>query len=569
MDKSEFEPRLGRTRAGGSKQGRKYLGAVVRAAARAGMQRGAKRSGFTGSKFGRGGVAARILVVPDRYSGFRTRRGAVKTRIVRLGFTGIAAAGAHLRYIQRDGVSREGEAGRLYSAVEDDADAKAFLARSDGDRHQFRIIASADDGAEYDDLRPLIRRFMARVEKDLGTQLDWVAADHADTLRQHTHIVLRGREERGENLVISPAYMNYGMRERLAELVSIDLGPETDFEIQRRLGLDVAAERITSIDRRLIQAMDADGIVAIRGRDMFDHAIQVGRLRKLEALGLAGPVGGGRWQLANDLEPVLHTLGERGEVIQTMQRALCAAGIERARSEQLIFDPHRSRSITGRLVSRGLIGEALDRHYLIVDGIDGRSHHVEIGSSDTSEPVPDRSIVRVSSGSNGIEVELLSALPLERLVDHDGATWLDRELASPRDPARDAGFGREVRSALAFRRTWLVERGLASLEGEEVIYPPAMVEQLQRRELAHIRAAIGEGTGLRFAGSGEGVPIEGVVRRRLDLASGRFAMIEDGRSFSLVPWQPVFDRALGRTVRGVLCDGGISWAIGRHRGPEL
>ena len=352
MDESELEPKLGRKRARGSKQEPKYLSAVVRAAARSGMQRRTARRRFTGSRFGRGGVAARILVVPDRYAGFRTRRGIVQTRIVRLGVNGMAAARTHLRYIQRDGVSREGEPGRLYSATEDQADGKAFLARSDGDRHQFRIIASADDGAEYDDLRPLIRRFMARVEEDLGTRLDWLAADHADTLHPHTHIVLRGREDYGQDLVISPVYINHGLRERLAELLSIDLGPRTDFEIQRRLGLDVAAERLTPIDQRLVQAMDADGIVAVPGRDMFDHSIQVGRLRKLEAFGLAEPVGGGRWQLGEDLEPVLLALGERAEIVQTMDLALRAARVERALSERLIFDPDRSGSITGRLVWR-------------------------------------------------------------------------------------------------------------------------------------------------------------------------------------------------------------------------
>src|SRR5205814_6228412 len=141
----------------------------------------------------RGGVAARML--GRRFAGLRGRRAIVKTRLVRLGGKALAAARAHLRYIQRDGATREGEAGRLYSAADDQADGKAFLERCDGDRHQFRLIVSAEDGAQYDDLRPLVRRFMARMEEDLGTRLDWVAADHVDTLHPHTHIMLRGKDE--------------------------------------------------------------------------------------------------------------------------------------------------------------------------------------------------------------------------------------------------------------------------------------------------------------------------------------------------------------------------------------
>ena len=191
----------------------------------------------------------------DRSAGLRTRRTIVKTRLVRLGGKGLGAARAHLRYIQRDGVSRDGDPGRLYSAAGDQADGNAFLERCDGDRHQFRFIVSAEDGDQYEDLKPLIRRFMARMEEDLGTRLDWVAVDHVDTLHPHTHIMLRGRDERGENLVIAPDYIKTGMRERLAGLVSLDLGPRTDLEIEQRLRHEVHAERLTGIDRQLLREL--------------------------------------------------------------------------------------------------------------------------------------------------------------------------------------------------------------------------------------------------------------------------------------------------------------------------
>ena len=356
----QFEPRLGRLKAPPSPRGRKYLHAVLAAAARAGM---AKRSGrsFTGSRIGRGGIAARMLGTGDRYSGLRARRAIVKTRLVRLGGKALGAARAHLRYIQRDGVTREGVEGRLYSAAEDQADGRAFLERCAGDRHQFRLIVSAEDGAEYEDLRPLIRGFMARMEQDLGTRLDWVAADHVDTLHPHTHIMLRGVDERGENLVIAPDYIRHGMRERLSGLVSLDLGPRTDLEIERRLRLEVDAERLTSLDHRLVRDTDRARVVSSAGRDMFDHSLRTGRLRKLEALGLAEPLGGGRWRLAEDLESTLRSLGEQRDIVRIMQRALKAAGLDRSAAEQVIHRSGAGPGIAGRLVARGLADEALDR----------------------------------------------------------------------------------------------------------------------------------------------------------------------------------------------------------------
>lgn len=637
MDRDEFEPRLGRMRSAASPRGRKYLHAVLAAAARAGMPKRTPGLRFSGSRIGRGGVAARFL---GRHPGLRSRRAIVKTRLVRLGGKAVGTARAHLRYIQRDGVSREGEPGRLYSASDDQADGKAFLERSSGDRHQFRLIVSAEDGAQYDDLRPLIRRFMARMEEDLGTRLDWVAADHVDTLHPHTHIMLRGRAEDGANLVIAPDYIKRGMRERLAGLVSLDLGPRTDVEIERGRRLEVHAERLTSIDRRLLREADPSGSVLPIGRNMADHALQTGRLRKLASLGLAEDRGGGRWRLGPDVEAALRQLGERGDIIRTLQRALKRNTVERAVAEQAIFDPGAGSSVTGRIVARGLADELRDRHYLIVDGIDGRSHYVDVGRGDAVEPLGDDAIVRImpriaaneamdrtiaeiAAGNDGrysvelhvaggsasesfaqshvrrleairrkvggpersddgswsipadfmararryeaarvrdapVEIEVLSPIPLKDLIAQDGATWLDRELVGPPSAVREAGFGREVRSALALRRSWLLEQGFR--------IEPGLVAGLQQRELARTAARLARETGLDFAALLPGAAIEGIVRRRLDLASGRFAMIDNEREFALVPWRPVLAGAIDQRVAGrVRANGGISWSIGRGR----
>lgn len=161
LDDDEFTPKLGRMRAKGAKRGARYLHRVLAATALAGGLRRAGHRHFDGSRIGRGAAMGRLLGLRDRYAGARARRAIVKTRLVRLGGRGLGAARAHLRYIQRDGVTREGEPGQLYAAREDVADGKAFLERCEGDRHQFRFIVSAEDGAEYRDLKPLTRRFMA------------------------------------------------------------------------------------------------------------------------------------------------------------------------------------------------------------------------------------------------------------------------------------------------------------------------------------------------------------------------------------------------------------------------
>lgn len=527
-------------------------------------------------RVGRGAGIGRLLGNASRFAPFRSRRAIVKTRLVRLSAKAMGAARAHLRYIQRDGVQRDGSPGILYSAAGEHVEGREFIERCSGDRHQFWLILSPEDGDQYDDLKPLVRRFMARMEKDLGTRLEWVAADHVDTGHPHSHVILRGKDDRGENLVVAREYISRGMRERLSELLTEDLGPRQDREIRQKMRLEVSAERFTSIDRALENEAGNDRMVRCKHRDPFRHALRAARLKKLEALGLAEPVGASRWKLVPDLHRQLTAMSERRDIIRTMQRALTAAGIERAPHEQVVHSEVPDGGLVGRLVERGLADELTGRQYAILDGLDGRAHRVDLGG-DRIDPIPHQAIIRVSPGSARVgarsaaaKVELLSPLPLEQLAKHDGATWLDERLGSESpEPCRDAGFGREVRTAAAVRRQWLRDRELASGEGGEFVLAPDALATLRRRDLANAAARLSKELGLDFASVEDADAVHGTLVRRVDLASGRFALVEDGRHFSLVPWKPILEQHVGREIEGVARRGNVSWTLSRSRGIEF
>jgi hypothetical protein len=93
-----------------------------------------------------------------------------------------------------------------------------------------------------------------------------------------------------------------------------------------------------------------------------------------------------------------------------------------------------------------------------------------------------------------------------------------------------------------------------------------LLDTLTRRELADAAALIARDTGLEYRPIEESGGVSGIYRRPVDLASGRFALIEDGRQFVLVPWRPIVERQLGRAVSGVLHGGSISWNLRRERG---
>ncbi len=320
----DFEPRLGRLGdRGGKPRPRKFLSRVIAAAnlARGGAPGSVRRSAFTGSRIGRGAGVGRVLSSRDPYAAFRQRRVIVKFRTVKLGGKGFEGARAHLRYVERDGTTRDGGRGQLYGADADEVDRTAWLEQARDDRHQFRIIVSAEDGMDYHDLKPLTRRLMQRVEEDLGTRLDWVAVDHHDTGRPHTHIIVRGKDGQGRDLIIARDYIGHGFRARACELVDLDLGPRTDDAIGQRLRAEIEQERLTSIDRALLREADQDILVSSNARGAFDQTIRMGRLRKLETLGLATRHGAVHWRLAPDLAETLRGMSERGDIIRTMQRA--------------------------------------------------------------------------------------------------------------------------------------------------------------------------------------------------------------------------------------------------------
>ncbi|MBB5986535.1 relaxase/mobilization nuclease RlxS [Sphingobium lignivorans] len=655
----EFEPRLGRIRSGSkSRSPRKFLHRVIAAAnlARGGAPGLSRKPGFTGSRIGRGAGVGRVLASRDRFAAFRQRRVIVKIRPVTLGGKGFAVAKAHLRYVERDGTTRDGDRGQLYGAETDKVDRNAWLDQARDDRHQFRIIVSPEDGADYEDLKPLTRRLMTRMEEDLGTKLDWVAVDHYNTGHPHTHIIVRGIDERGRDLVIARDYISHGLRERACELVDLDLGPRTDDAIELRLRAEVGQERLTSIDRALIREADANILVSSDARGAFDQAIRMGRLKKLERLGLATQFGAAHWRLAPDLAGTLRRMGERGDIIRTMQRAYAARGQALAIADQAIYDPTApgARPLVGRIAERGLSDEHADRHYLIVEAADGRSHYVAIGKGENVEahetgaivritPVEtriraaDRTVAEVAAANGGrytvdahlrhdpsateafaeshvrrleamrrltkaverepdgawiiapdhldraaayeaarardrpIAVETLSHLPLEKLVDADAATWLDRELVAPTpEPLRDAAFGQDAVQAQARRRQWLMAQGLAEEMDGQWTPRPDMLTALQRRELLRVAGQLSDELGLPFAEAGQHERIEGRFARTVELVSGRHALIERSRDFTLVPWRPVLGPHVGKSVSGIMRDGGISWSLGRQRsGPSI
>jgi type IV secretory pathway VirD2 relaxase len=661
-----------------------FVGEVHRAIRRAGGN--PNRDGGTGKGGGRfnarGRGAATALTLKDRSawsrdgSGARTRarRVAVKARVVKLNpqrgaargrqFVSAKAVDAHLRYLERDGVTKDGAKGQVYSAERDVEDGRAFLERGRDDRHQFRFIVSAEDGAELSDLRTTTRDLMQQMETDLGTKLDWIAVDHHNTGHPHTHILLRGVTEDGKTLNIAGDYIAYGIRERASEIVTRELGRQTELEVTKQLEREVDADRFTGLDRMLIAEQRGREFSDLRPdqdmRDTFrqNRALLIERARKLERMGLANEIETGKWTVSPKAEPVLRELGERGDIIKAMHRALEREGLaeDRHPARYILHRGNATERITGRVLDKGLGGDEMgERVRLVIDGVDGRVHHIEMdaaraedvgrgmivvaGSVPPGPRAADRNILDIA-GQEGvyrpsehlerarsaidriggdpeafvrshvrrlealrraghtmridadhwrvpadlaargqaydlardranIRISVLSPTGLDSQIGHDGATWLDRELASPsRTTLANTGFGWEVTEAMERRRQNLLDMGHAvRLEDGRIRVSKDFVANLERTEVARVGKAMAAERGLKFTAAKTGEYVSGTLVGSTHLASGRFAMIDDGIGFHLVPWQPVLDKRIGQHITGTVRDaGGIEWNFGRKRG---
>jgi type IV secretory pathway VirD2 relaxase len=575
INEFDFEPRLGKIGHRKSARPKPFVRQVLDVAYKRGFKT-RRKSSFTGQRIGRGAAWGTLASAGFMNKG--GRRAVVKVRIAKLRSGKLAAPRAHLRYLQRDGVDRSGEPGKLYGPELDDVDGGAFTDKCDGDRHQFRIIVSPDDGDRLADLKPFVRDLMQDMERDLETKLDWVAVDHYNTGHPHSHIVIRGKGEDGKDLIIAKDYITHGIRARAGEWLTLELGPEDEFEKVIKLAREVDSQRFTRLDRSILKHVDQGMLVisAMPAVEPHVHTSHMRRLKHLSNLGLANELQTGVWEIDPDIERKLKSLGQRNDVIATMQRAMREAKIDRPGVSFAIFEGEVSaRPVIGRVAAVGLTDEINDKHFIVIDGVDGKVHYADIGRI-RPEALPGKGMIvsleaaeQETGSRQQTRLRILSYLNLEKLVTSEGATWLDRELAS-KSPSfvGNQGFGNDVKSALRNRLQWLTERGMAEPTPEGDVRPTAAaMKALTRNEMNQAFAKHSAASGLQATQLMDGERFEGTYTRPISLASGKYAVFENSKEFTLVPWRPSFEDIRGKSLTGKVTGSTIAWELaGRTKG---
>jgi hypothetical protein len=213
----------------------------------------------------------------------------------------------------------------------------------------------------------------------------------------------------------------------------------------------------------------------------------------------------------------------------------------------------------------------------VVDATDGKVHYADVGHL-RPEFVPDKGMI-VAIENRVVEdgdkqrtrLRILSYLNLEKLVGAEGATWLDKELLGKSlEKLIQQGFGSEITAAITRRQQWLVSQGLGTVNSANTLQPkPRMLEQLRQRDLRQASQILSNELGLTHAQSVEGERIEGIFNRSVNLASGKYAVVEKSKEFTLVPWRPEMEQFRGKALSGTAGSQGINWDWNVRRGQGL
>ena len=290
---------------------------------------------------------------------------------------------AHGHYISRDSATGEGHASQAgFDANRTHLNIPSILDtwQKTGDERIFKIIVSPEFGERLD-LQDQTRQLLSRMEKDLGTPLEWVAAAHFNTEHPHVHIALRGRDQVGSPLRLSRDYIRSGIRFHAENLATEALGFRTERDAEEAQRREITQSRFTTLDRIIQRSNGAQSPSFVIGTDITSAGLSErerilqqnlsARLAHLEKMGLATSTAPHQWTVRSDFETILRTLQRSTD----RQKMLAAHGalLSDPRLPVQVTDIRKLKIVEGRVLLHAE-DEASGRRYLLLEGTDAKIH---------------------------------------------------------------------------------------------------------------------------------------------------------------------------------------------------
>lgn len=345
--------------------------------------------------------------------------------------------------------------------------------------------------------------------------------------------------------MINGNYIAHGMRKRACELATDWVGPRSERELQSSRFKEINQERWTGLDRTLAQVAQplrgpvdgneraGDLIVPIKVLASHPQRNElIGRLQRLAEMGLTAKDIPASWRLRSDLEPTLRAMGERGDIIRTMQKALgqqvremrivnewaetqalvigqvIGKGLDDFPKDDIVevrttAKARQSDQTIARLAKGGIYKESAhrtlaraDRNQKDPEGfVDAHIRRLEalrragiverLGEGVWHIPanLPERGQAYDAERGGAVSIGLRCHLSIDQQKRALGATCLDQQLVIPVSDAGAVGFEGELRTALRVRKEFLVESGFAPKHNEQIIVPRDLLARLRQHDI--------------------------------------------------------------------------------------
>jgi type IV secretory pathway VirD2 relaxase len=533
-DDDELRGRIGRTR--GQKTGRATSGALGAQLTKAlkGQRIGASRMGGAPKSPFASDTRQRVVVKMSFRNHGRGAGGAAG------GGGGSGGGGgkllAHGAYLERDGAAREGERGQFYDRKQDLAeDARERLREwSVDDKRHFRLMLAPECGArligEDADLKTFTREVMGRMERDLGLKLDWVAVDHHNTDNPHAHVIIRGVQRNGVELILPREYISHGLREAARDVATELIGERSRADERLKLEREIEGRGFNRLDRAIEDQLDKRREILMqelgRGHSpAFANALKA-RAQELARLGLAEEVRRNVLRFERDWR-------ERLEAARPLD-------VRRELAKSRLYEPRLGRVI-GEVRELGPRGETPDRALLVIEA----PEHGRLLFNTSMEAISDLqkgSLVALEPEGKRAAVERLSYHSLEAQIPARADTELDRELDRiARGAERRLPATKEVEKALSRRAELLEQNGYGvRSESGKFYFRDGARDSLRQAELEREGKdqARERGGVFRLPARELGDDIgkrAWKVREVKELFSGRTAVLQNGRDVALHP----------------------------------
>jgi len=458
---------------------------------------------------------------------------------------------AHGKYLERDGAGADGEKGQFYDRDQDEVEAHPRLEEwAREDKRHFRLMLAPESGARIEDIKDFTRATMARMERDLGFELDWVAVGHHNTDNPHVHIILRGRRRDGPELVIPRDYVGRGLRHAARDVATEMLGNRGPDDERLALERETRAARHTRLDQLLEAEIKANGLVRIQavGRKVEPvlRAAMRNRVRELAHMGLAREEKRDRFRFQPGWSDRLHQIGRGLDIRRRLGRELVPG-----EGKLKLYRASMGR-VVGEAIEIGARGEGLGKSYVVIRGLGDEPLFINLRTRDIAG-LEQGGVLAVeprkhSGRGTRVRAEVVSSLPFDLQIHARAETELDRELA--RGIAGEPGRlpqTPEVSTALASRIAWH-ERGRTGgrdLTGRFEFSRDAL-KQLREGELAREGQAFAKSAGKRLMSLDDGLEREWTVLGLKTLHQGRFAMLERNDAVALMHLSRTQQLAIGK-----------------------